>query len=377
MKNFKFTKGNITFIVIIAVSIALNYIALDPLTNVIIMLSTLLIAYIVNRSTIFFIRGNLALSSKKEKKHANAWKHYRKAFAIGHLSEKYMTTAASFFIQLDDVAFGMQQLDAVIENTQDNETRQVAKIQKSMALQRQGKLEEAIETLTEVRESKYKSLYLSVNLSSYLIFAERYDEARSVLEEGAEYINQSAGLFDNQGWLDIVAGKWKDASKLYTDMLDRGPRFPDPYLHAAQVKLHYGKIEEAVTLLNISLTKKWNETSLIKKEMIEDFIKNLSDDTKKVVYAHCIDQSPIEVARGEDFKVLSDIEMKKIVDAGFAKEPKTSIDTDALAHKVATRLDDADEDIDVDLDSIKDTTLPQTDLTEEDQKWLLNHPEED
>jgi tetratricopeptide (TPR) repeat protein len=375
MKNFKFTKGNITFIVIIAVSIGLNYVGLDPLTNVIIMVATLLIAYLINRSSIFFIRGNLALSSKKEKKHVNAWKYYRKAFAIGHLSEKYITTAASFFIQLDDVEFGMKQLDGVIEKTQDNETRQIAKIQKSMALQRQGKLDEAIDTLNEVRESKYKSLYLSVNLSSYLIFAGRYDEARTVLDEGAEYINQSAGLFDNKGWLDIVAGKWKDASKLYTEMLDRGPRFPDPYLHAAQVKLHYGKIEEAVTLLNISLTKKWNETSLIKKDMVEEFIKNLSDEDKKVSYAHLIDQSPIEVARGEAFNDVSDIELKKLIDAGFAKEPKTSIDTDALAHKVVTRLDE--DDVDVDLESIKDTTLPQTDLTEEDQKWLLNHPEED
>jgi tetratricopeptide (TPR) repeat protein len=370
----KLTKGTVSFLVALVLSIIATFLPVPIWNKLIVIVLVIAIALFINKATLYFIRGNLLLSSKKEADHDKSWNYYRKAMESGKLSYKYMTTAASFFIQQGDAAYGLKALDKVIEGTKDNETLQIAKIQKSMGLQLTGKLDEAISILEEVRASGFDNRFLFINLSSYYLYAGKYEEAGICLKEGRKYINESAGMADNEGWLAIVREDWKKAEEVYSDMMERRPRFPDPYVHAAQVKLHYGKIDEAIAMFNIAMTKKWNFTTLLNKEKVETYIKGLSDETTRDQLCVTLNASPVEVARGAEPKQLSEAQVSKLIKKGFPKEPKAAIDTQHLAQKSAAN--DLPEENAGAIKKVADQELPNTDLTEDDQRWLEEHSDD-
>ena len=108
---------------------------------------------------------------------------------------------------------------------------------------------------------------------------------------------QMPGALDNRGWLYILENNWKEASKLYLDMIERNPTFPDPYVHAAQIKLHYNKVDEAIKLLESALTKKFSKVSFFKKEIIQEIIEGLSKEDSEI-YVAILNNSIVEIAKG-------------------------------------------------------------------------------
>jgi Tfp pilus assembly protein PilF len=338
-----------------------------------------------NRALLYFMQGNKNIMSKKGDPQQNqnkAWESYRKAYNTGKLDAKYLVTMGNVLAQRGDPSFSMKVLDSVIDNPNaEKALRNQAKVQKSMALERIDKLDEAIAILQEAREDGFKEKSLYINLACYLLFDDKMDEAESVLDEGIDLEKTSAGALDNRGWLYIAQNRWTEASEVYSEMMDRKPTFPDPYIHCAQVKLHYGKVDEALSLFKTSIDKKWNEASFFNKETIEDIITNLEKDDKELYVAKA-NASFVEIAKGLSIKNISDDDAAKLIPEEFEQEPKSSFtvennddeESEENSEEISYESDEEETfDNDIDESDLNDDELPNTDLTDADLEWEKEH----
>lgn len=320
-----------------------------------------LIIIYINRAFYYFIQGNKIIMSKKAEKLPKAWELYKKAYKA-KLNYKYSVTMGNILVLRGDPEFGKEVLDSVIDNCKDQNLVKKAKVQKSMAIERLGDIEGAIKILQELFDSGYEDRSLAINLSSYLIYTGNIKEAERVIEKSKEFLKSSTGLLDNKGWIYLIKQNWEKAVDTYEDLLDRAPKFPDPYIHAAQIKLHYGEKEEAIDLLNQSLNKIWSNVTFFKKDLVEELISKLeSDENNK--YLHSINSSIIEVAKGDKPIILDDNQVDKLNKIPFEKEI------------ISVKKEEEEEEPEIEITESDEDSLPNTDLTDEDLEWENNHKE--
>jgi len=335
-----------------------------PVSGIIKLLAIILISVsivYVNRSLFYFILGNRNYMSKKTENKDKTWKYYRKAYNA-NLIDKYKVTMASILIQKNDYNFGGEILDSVINKSKDEKLVKLSKIQKSMVYQLNGEIEKAIEILEEVRDQSYCDKNLMINLGTYILYQNNLDKAKEIIKDSKEDEKTSSGILDNHGWYLMLTNQWEKAYKIYIDILDRKPRFPDPYVHAAQVFLHYNNIDKAIECLNESLSKIWTNTILFDKEILTQFINNLESD-KKEYYLACLNNSVEEVAKGKNYKTLSDAEANEYLKKELEKEP-THLIKESETENIEETIEDS---------TIEDDEIPNTELTEDDLKWDEEH----
>lgn len=354
------------------ISIALIVVAVMLPTNLVI--KVLIVAFVLgfdfflNRALIYFVQGNRHFMNKKKVDLNKTWSYYRKAFNTGKLEPKYLVTMGNILAQKGDANFSLEVLDSVLNNDSANtDLKNQARVQKSMALERLDRIDESIEILQVARKEGYKEKSLYINLGCYLLLNDDIDEATIVLDESKDLEDTNAGSLDNRGWLYIAQEKWDKSAKIYNDMIERKPSFPDPYVHAAQTKLHYGKRLEAIELLKKSIDKKWSSASFFNPDIIKEMIDSLESEDNELYIAK-FNASFIEIAKGHNLKEISDEEIKKLLPLSFDKEPEfvKKIDQEPTENK-----EDLSQSGDENFDN--DDNFPNTELTDDDLKWEQLH----
>lgn len=333
-----------------------------PIPSFLKVIGIILISFViiyVNRSLFYFIMGNRNYMSKKTENKEKTWQYYRKAYNA-NLIDKYKITMASILIQKDDFTFGGKILDSIIDKSKDKDLVKRAKIQKSMVYQLNNEIDNAIKILEDVKAEGYNDKNLMINLGTYVLYKGDLNKASRLIHEAKEEEKTSSGIADNHGWYLILKEKWEEAYKIYLDVLERKPRFPDPYVHAAQVFLHYNNVEKAIECLTEASKKTWTNTIFFKQELITQMINNLNSD-KSSYYVACINNSICEVAKGEIYKTLSDEEAEKYLEKPFKKEP------------IVETIEEEEKDNQEIIEAEVDEALPNTELTEEDLKWEEEH----
>jgi len=350
-------KSKYGFFTAFLICIALGFLPIPGyIKAILIILISFTILY-VNRSMYYFIIANRNYMNKKKENKEKTWQYYRKAFDA-NLIDKYKLTMASILIQKNDYNFGGEILDSVINKSKDKKLIKLAKIQKSMVFQLNGQIDEAIEILESVRNEGYCDKNLMINLGTYVLYQNDLKKAKALIKDTKEEEKTSSGIADNHGWYCILNNKWDEAYTIYLDILDRKPRFPDPYVHAAQVFLHYNNVEKALECLNEAVSKTWTNTIFFKQDILNKIIEDLKIDDNTLIVAS-INNSVEAVAKGETYKKLSQAEAKKILSKPFEKEP--------IIENKEEKTEEIEE------IPIVDEELPNTELTEEDLKWEEEH----
>ena len=339
------------------VCIALGFLPIPGyLKAILIILISCTILY-VNRSMYYFIVANRNYMNKKKDNKDKTWLYYRKAFDA-NLIDKYKLTMASILIQKNDHNFGGEILDSVINKSKDKKLIKLAKIQKSMVFQLNGQIDKAIEILESVRNEGYCDKNLMINLGTYVLYQNDLKKAKTLIKDTKEDEKTSSGIADNHGWFCILNNKWDEAYSIYLDILDRKPRFPDPYVHAAQVFLHYNNVEKALECLNEAVSKTWTNTIFFKQEILNQIIEDLKTEDNQIIVAS-INNSVEAIAKGKNYKKLNTSEANKLLTKPFEKEPI-----------IENNKEDNEK---IEKDPIIDEELPNTELTEEDLKWEEEH----
>lgn len=310
----------------------------------------------LKRSIFYYVKANRKITSENEQEWDQAWPLYRKAIKAG-LQKSFVITSASMFLQRGDALEGKAILEQYLATSKgkDSNLDNIAKTMVSMAYWMDGDLQKAIRTVEEVYESGYRDKNLFINYTTYALENGDLQKAEALIDESGEMENTSPGIKDNRGWLHIVQGEWDLAEALFSSLIEKNPRFPEPYVHYAQVHIHYGEVQAAIDLLKRALKARFSNTSGMKQEQIQQLLSRLETPETRLRTAKEIDADPVNVASGRVPKPLQGSFTSQDAETlqGFAARPKKP--------RVKQAVEKSEE------------RLPNTDLTEEDLEYIRKH----
>lgn len=328
----------------------------------------ILLFLFIRRGYIFFYRGAVAMNKGPIDK---VWMNFEKALKAGVDIERRVMIGSAY-VQRGDASRGVEILEKVMANPKAGDFGKTATVTCSMAYWRLGNLDKAIEVLEDLMETGYRDDNLSVNLESYLLEKKDLKKAKKAIDEGRPEKTESNGLMDNRGWYYIQKGEWKKAREVYDELIDdRNAKFPEAYLHGAQVCIHEGDIPHAIDRLGWGVSKKFFGTCMLTKEYLDKLLLGLENPKTREAFAKAMEENHVEISSGKEFP---GIEMAVEFDENDAdvikpkEKPTYSKTAPAIAQKsenaVENTASDATGDINTDIDD--DDREPNTDLDEED-----------
>ena len=322
----------------------------------------------IRRGYIFFYRGAVAINKGPAEK---IWPNFEKALKAGVDTERQLMIGSAF-VQRGDAARGLEILEKIIANPKAGESAKTATVTCSMGYWRLGDMDKAISVLEELSDAGYRDDNLSVNLESYLLEKKDLEGAKKAIDTGRPEKTETNGLMDNRGWYYIQNGEWDKAKEVYDELIDdRNAKFPEAYLHGAQVSIHENDIEQAIDRLSWGIGKKFYGTCMFTKEYMEKILLGLQNPKTREAFAKAMEESHVDISIGKQFAALDTVEEFDENTSGVIRpkeKPSYSRTAPAIASKEAEVEENAasveDESIDTDLDD--DEREPNTDLDDED-----------
>lgn len=352
----------------------------------------------IRRGYIYFYRAAVTLQKENTPR---VWNLMKKALAA-HVDDERKILICSAFIQQGDAQFGVDTLEKLIPVCKEESRRAMATVTLSMGYWRLGDLDKAIEILQDLRATGYNDDNLEINLETYLLEKGDLKEAKKLIVQSRKNGAESNGLLDNRGWYYIQMGEWDKAADIFDELIDdRHAKFPEAYVHGAQVCIHKGRIDDAIDRLGWALSKRFTNTCAVTKEYVQTLIIGLENTATKKAFARAMDENVREVSLGREFPGFelalesdSSNDMPCKEDASIdevsvgpndeactvsntdileddEREPNTDLTDDDYEYDQSYGSDDADfsdEDDVLDTSVDDDDREPNTDLTEEDEK---------
>ena len=322
----------------------------------------------IRRGYIFFYRGAVAINKGPAEK---IWPNFEKALKAGVDTERQLMIGSAF-VQRGDAARGLEILEKVIANPKAGDSAKTATVTSSMGYWRLGDMDKAIKVLEELQATGFRDDNLSVNLESYLLEKKDLEGAKKAIDTGRPEKTETNGLMDNRGWYYIQKGEWDKAKEVYDELIDdRNAKFPEAYLHGAQVSIHENDIEQAIDRLGWGVGKKFYGTCMFTKEYLEKLLLGLQNPKTREAFAKAMEENHVDISIGKPFAALDTVEEFDENTSGVIR-PKEKPSYSRTAPAIASNADKTeenvaagdDEGIDTDLDD--DEREPNTDLDDED-----------
>ncbi len=303
------------------------------------------------RGTFAFVSANRNYMSKDPEKRKKAVESYKKAVKMGGLPDNYTISAASVLIQNGEAEAGKAALDtlaaksgkkpAVVAN---------AKIAASMACWIKHDIDGAVKYIEDVRATTYRDKNLYINGATYYLEKRDVKAFSSLCSEWKSKSMNTPALKDLEAVDEMLKGNWRKAANIINELLSKGScTFPDPYVHAAQVKLHYHNADEAVSYLREAVERSnFNACSVITADTIEKLITMLEDRNTALKVMNGNEEDPLSLVNGR-IPALSD----RSFEVDEEEEVKTEVKEEKKAHDDRT---DADQE-----------------LNDDDEAWLRAH----
>ena len=322
----------------------------------------------IRRGYIFFYRGAVAINKGPAEK---IWPNFEKALKAGVDTERQLMIGSAF-VQRGDAARGLEILEKIIANPKAGESAKTATVTCSMGYWRLGDMDKAISVLEDLSDAGYRDDNLSVNLESYLLEKKDLKGAKKAIDKGRPEKTETNGLMDNRGWYYIQKGEWDKAKEVYDELIDdRNAKFPEAYLHGAQVSIHENDIEQAIDRLGWGVGKKFFGTCMFTKEYLEKLLLGLQNPKTREAFAKAMEENHVDISIGKQFAALDTVEEFDENTSGVIRpkeKPSYSRTAPAIASKEAEAEENAaaaeDESIDTDVDD--DEREPNTDLDDDD-----------
>ena len=359
--------------------------------KVIIAVALIAIFLFLRRGFIIFYRAAVKLQKSNT---PEVWKMMKKALAA-HVDDERTVLICTAFIQQDDVNFGVEYLENFIAKCKDNHWRGQAIIAISMGYWQLGQIDRAIECLQNLKESGYVDGNLQLNLETYLLEKGDLKEAKKLITESRKLGSESNGLLDNRGLYYLLTGDWTKAAEVYDELInERNAKFPEAYVHGAQVKIHEKKVSEAIDRLGWALSKRFTNTCTVSKEFTEKLLENLENSETSEAFARAMEANVRAVALGQAFEGLGleassklkpvsepepcpepEVEEEDVINIGLEEDEDREPNTD-LTEEDFSDLNTEDEDWEEVSEDLEESELntdvedddrePNTDLNEED-----------
>ena len=364
----KMSKGSLVALAFVAAMIIVAFLKINTWIKVGIDAALVLLFLFVRRGYMYFYRAFVLL---KKESSPTVWATMEKALKAGVDVERQVMIGSAY-IQRGDAKRGVEILEKVMSNPKAGNFANTATITCSMGYWRIGEQDKAIKVLEDLRETGFRDDNLSVNLETYLLERRELKKAKAAIDDGRKNNTESNGLMDNRGWYYIQTGNWKKAKEVYDELIDdRNAKFPEAYLHGAQVSIHEGDISQAIDRLGWGTSKRFVSTCMITKEYLEKLLLGLENPKTREAFAKAMEESYIDVSIGKTFPGFDNACEFDENEADVIKpqeKPVSAMPASPMAQKSDKAMEitasDADADINTDIDD--DDREPNTDLDDED-----------
>ncbi|MGN1190381.1 MAG: tetratricopeptide repeat protein, partial [Candidatus Ornithospirochaeta sp.] len=186
-----------------------------------------------------------------------------------HLTKALRHSLSSYKkLEIERILFSIGEYEKAYEiaeclkDDDNSEIRSTALCDFALIKWKMGNVDEATEILESLLDNNPSDNILRLNLSTLYLEKGRINDAVELLKDVDK--DSSFGLIDNKVECCILLGEWKEAEVL-SDILfptDCFPKFPEAFLHRAVIKLHNGKIEDAILLLEKAKSLSFSQFSL-------------------------------------------------------------------------------------------------------------------
>ncbi len=358
VQQTKFNKGAYIALAFMAAIVLVVFLKIDFRIKIAIDVALVLVFLFIRRGYLFFYRAAVAYKKGNDEK---IWTNFERALKAGVDFDRKVQIG-SLYIQRGDASRGVEILESVMTNPKANEFAPKAAIICSMGYWRLGERDKAISTLEDLREAGIRDDNLSINLETYYLETGDLKSAKKAIAEGRKNNTENNGLLDNRGWYEIQMGQWQKARELYDELIDdRNAKFPEAYLHGAQVSIHYGDIAQAVDRLGWSLSKSFSKTCMVSKDYISKLMLGLENPATRAEFAKAMEDHHVEVSCAKEFSGLEkavefDADAADVIVPQEKKQPAPN----------KTAKEEASEDAVLNTDVDDDDREPNTDLDDED-----------
>lgn len=370
----KLNKGSLIAFFFLALMIITVFVNLQFWLKLLIIVGLMGLFVFVRRAYMFFA---MAATAMKKKDYDKAFRLLDKALKLG-VDDERQVMAGSANIQQGDVNRGIEILEKVINKPKKSDYHETAIITLSMGYWMKGEVDKAVQILKDLRETGYRDDNLSINLETYMLYQGKLKEVKNIIKENRENSTENNGLLDNRGWYYIQVGEWDKAAQIYDELIDdRNAKFPEAYLHGAQVSIHNGDISQAIDRLGWGTSKHFSHTCLTTKVYLEKLLLGLENPATREAFAKAMEENAVTVSVSKEFPGF-EMACEFDEDAEDVIKPKkrtgdnrsaSQIAADKARQAVKERLGESSSDGDgevLNTDVDDDDREPNTDLDDED-----------
>lgn len=249
---------------------------ISPIAGFALVLIYLIAVFIFALPSIYKIKG--AKSYGREDNIDEAIKWYEKAYKTGRADTGTGVSLAYLMLKKGDIEKSEALFKKIYEAANTSEDfRNIIKSNIALIKWKKGKLDEAIEMMENLIAS-FKTTNIYGSLGFLYIEKGDYEKALEFNIEANEYNNSNSIILDNLGETYYWLERYDEAEETYKKLLEKGPKFPEPYYHYGLVLEKLNRKTEAYDLFKKADTFKINFLSTITKEQIN---KKLSEYSKE------------------------------------------------------------------------------------------------
>ena len=374
----KLNKGALVALAFIAAMIGAYFLPVNVWLRVGIDVLLVALFIFIRRGYGYFYRAAMLFKNGNSEK---IWVLMEKALKAGVDADRQVGIGSAY-VQIGDPKRGIEILEKVMADPKAGSFRNTAAVTCSMGYWRTGDVDKAIGILEDLRESGYRDDNLSINLESYLLAKGDLKRAKELITARRKEGVENNGLLDNRGWYYIQMGNWPKAKEVYDELIDdRTAKFPEAYLHGAQVSVHFGEIVQAVDRLGWGISKRFSEICLTRKAYLEQLLSGLSNPKTRETFSKAMDEAAVDVSNSRPFPGFDDVQESDGDDADVLVPGTQGLKASDEAVEIDRSIDDDDREPNTDLDDDDDALavslgytepadedLPRTELDDDDER---------
>ena len=366
----KLNKGAVIALLFLAAMIGISFLKISIWIKLVADALLILCFIFIRRGYIYLSVG--AMNFKKGNLD-KAWKNLEKAMKAG-LDPERRNMVGSAYIQQGDAERGVQILEAVASDPKAGDNAKVAVVTCSMGYWRLGEREKAVRSLEERRNTGSRNDNPSINLETCLLEMGELKKAKALITENRKDNTENNGLLVSRGWYYILSGNWKKAKEVFDELIDdRNAKFPEAYLHGAQVSIHEGDISQAIDRLGWGASKQFTSTCMSTKAYFDKLLLGLENPATREAFSKAMDEHYTEGSLSKDFPGIEDAVDFDHSEKGVMTPSEKPSYADAQKSDSAGVLLSSDEKQDINTDIDDDDREPNTDLDDDDAAFAVEH----
>lgn len=141
-------------------------------------------------------------------------------------------------------------------------------VTKSIVIWKTTSKEEAITSLKKLLYNN-KSTYIYETLTSFLLFSNKFDEAKDYINEAMEFNPDNNIIKSNYAEICYKLEKFDEAKKHFDTLINENVRFIEPYYYTALIENKNGNFEKSIELLRKAQELNESLVSLISQSDVE------------------------------------------------------------------------------------------------------------